>query len=83
MSDDPNDLEALTANHFLLGPRIKIQPLLPDASRHVDCRRTYKMAQGYNEMIWQRWNKEYLPKCHARAKWDQKAKQSLEVGDLV
>ena len=49
VSHDPEDLEALTPNHFLLGPRVIAQPLIPDASRYVDCRRLYKVAQGYSE----------------------------------
>ena len=33
VSDDPSDLEALTPNDCLFGPRVLAQPLLPDASR--------------------------------------------------
>ena len=83
VSDDPSDLEALTPNDFLIGPRVLAQPLLPDASRYVDCRKMYKLAQSYNEMTCQRWPKEYFPQCNVRAKWNRTAKQTSEVGDLV
>ena len=83
VSHDPEDLEALTPNHFLLGPRVIAQPLIPDASRYVDCRRLYKVAQGYSEMIWKRWTNEYLPQCNVRSKWHKPEHRDLKVGDLV
>ena len=76
VSHDPEDLEALTPNHFLLGPRVI-------ASRYVDCRRLYQVAQGYNEMIWKRWTNEYLPQCSVRSKWHKPEHRDLKVGDLV
>ena len=54
VSDDPSDFEALTPNHFSLGPRVSAQPLPPNASMYVDCRKMYKVSQNYDEMIWQR-----------------------------
>ena len=69
VSNDPEDLEALTPNHFLLGRAVVPEPLMPDASRYIDCRRMYKVAQAYNAMIWQRWSKEYLPRWNVRSKW--------------
>ena len=62
VGDDPEDLEALTPNHFLLGRPVVAEPLIPDAVRYVDCRKIYKVAQAYNQMIWNRWTKDYLPK---------------------
>ena len=69
VSDDPDDLEALTPNHFLLGRVVLAEPLVPDAARYVDCRKLYKVAQAYNDMIWKRWLTEYLPKWNVRTKW--------------
>ena len=36
VSDDPEDLEALTTNHFLLGRPAFSEPLFPEASRYVN-----------------------------------------------
>ena len=83
VSHDPGDLEALTPNHFLPGPRVIAQPLIPDASRYVDCRRLYKVAQGYNEMIWKRWTNEYLPQCNVHSKWHKPEHREIKVEDLV
>ena len=61
VSDDPDDLEALTSNHFLLGRAILATPFLPDAQRYTDLRRVFRVSQAYSDMIWTRWTKEYLP----------------------
>ena len=39
VSDDPEDLEALTSNHFLLGRPVVAEPLMPEAARYLDCRK--------------------------------------------
>ena len=83
VSDDPEDLEALTPNHFLLGRPVLAEPLMPDSVRYVDCRKMYKVAQAYNQMIWNRWTKEYLPKWSVRSKWATDDERVLKVGDLV
>ena len=83
VSDDPKDLEALTFNHFLLGRPVIAEPLMPVAVRYVDCRKMCKMAQAYNQMIWNRWSKQYLPKWNLRSKWATDDERVLEVGDLV
>ena len=82
-SDDPEDLEALTPNHFLLGRPVLAEPLMSDAVRYVDCRKMYKVAQTYNQMIWSRWAKEYLPEWNVRSNWATDDERVLKVGDLV
>ena len=53
-NDDTEDLETLTCNHFLLGRPVVAEPLMPDSVRYIDCRKMYKVAQSYNQMIWNR-----------------------------
>ena len=43
----------------------------------------YKVAEAYNQMIWNRWAKEYLPKWNVRTKWANDDERVLKVGDLV
>lgn len=73
----------MTPNHFLLGRAVLAEPLVPDAARYVDCRKLYKVAQAYNDMIWKRWITEYLPKWNVRTKWASHDGRVLKEGDLV
>ena len=45
VSDDPDDLEALTPNHFLLGRANLAAPLLPDAQRYTHLRRVFRVCK--------------------------------------
>ena len=63
VSDDPDDLEALTRNNFLLGRANLATPLLSDAQRYTDLKRVFRVSQAYSDMIWTRWTDEYLPEC--------------------
>ena len=51
VSDDPDDLEALTPNHFLMGRANLATPFLPDAQRYTDLRRVFRVSQAYSDMI--------------------------------
>ena len=82
VSDDPNELEALTPNHFLLG---RSSAALPSAvsGDQPDLRRRYTKAQAYANAIWTRWMKEYVPSLHKRSKWSKHSDVNLKNGDLV
>ena len=60
VSDDPEDLEALTPNHFILGGASPATPFIPNSQRYTDLRRVFRVSQAYADMIWGRWNREYL-----------------------
>ena len=68
VSDDPDDLENLTPNHFLMGRANLATPFLPDAQRYTDLRRVFRESKAYSDMIWTRWIKEYLPEWNVRNK---------------
>ena len=61
VSDDPDDVEALTPNHFLMERANLATPFLPDAHCYTYLRRVFQVSQAYSDMIWTRWTKEYLP----------------------
>ena len=82
ISDDPNDLEALTPNHLLL---LKRKPLLPPGlfnEEDLYARKRWRQVQYMADLFWKRWLKEYLPLLQERQKWN-KQKRSFAVGDLV
>ena len=82
VSDDPNELEALTPTHFLLGRSFQALPNLVPGDE-PDLRRRYTKAQAYANAIWVRWMKEYVPSLHKRGKWNKHSDISLKSGDLV
>ena len=83
VSDDPEHLEALTPNHILLGGASPATPFIPNAQRYRDLRRVFRVSQAYADMIWSRWNREYLPQWNERSKWNKEEVRQLEVNDLV
>ena len=82
VSDEPDDLEALTPNCFLLGRATPATPFIPDAQRYTDLSRVFRVSQAFADMISSRLNSEYLPQWNERSKWNKEVRQ-LEVNDLV
>ena len=78
VSDDPDDLEALTPNHFLKGRANSATPFLPDAQLYTDLRRVFRVPQAYSYMIWTKWTKEYLPEWAGNVGASQLRDQKLK-----
>ena len=83
VSDDPEDLTALTPNHFLLGRENASEPFMPSSERYHDLRKSFKTAQAYSDMMWKRWTREYLPQWNQRSKWSKELVRNLKEGELV
>ena len=81
-SDDPEDLEALTPNHFILGGANTCIPFIPNAEGYSNHCKMFRSCQAYADMIWQRWVREYLPQNNVRSQWN-KSQTDIEVVDLV
>lgn len=82
VSDDSNDLEALTPNHLLL---LKNKPVLPPGlfnQKDLYVRKRWKQVQYMAELFWKRWLSEYLPLMQERQKWTR-TKRCLIPGDVV
>ncbi len=82
MSDDPNDLEALTPNHLLL---MRKQASLPPGvfkKDEVYAKRRWKQIQYLTDLFWHRWTLEYLPLLQERQRWSR-LKRNFEIGDIV
>jgi len=82
MTDDPDDLSALTPGHFLIGsaPTTIPEPSLKlvKISHLSRCQMICQMLQSF----WSRWSTEYLQRYHAMYKWNRTA-PSLKEGSLV
>lgn len=82
VSDDVNDLEALTPNHILL---LKGKPILaPGLFQESDLyiRRRWRQVQYLSDLFWKRWTREYLPLLQERQRWI-KPQRSFTRGDIV
>ena len=83
LSNDPEDLTALTPNHFLLGRANASAPFIPSSERYLDLKKSSKTAQAHADMIWKRWTREYLPQWNQRSKWSKEHVRNLKEGELV
>jgi hypothetical protein len=81
-SDDPNDLEPLTPNHFLLLRSNTMPPpgVFTEGDQHS--RKHWRHAQLLTNHLWKRWMKEYIPLLQQRQKWTA-VRRDLKVDDLV
>ena len=82
-SSDPNDFEALTPNHFLLGRAsvsLPVGVVKPDDFNH---RRVFRQSQSHLSWIWKRWMHEYVPQLQKRHKWFSDSNCNICVGSLV
>jgi len=82
VTDDPNDLEALTPNHLLLLQ--SKQSLPPGLFGKEDNygRRRWRQIQYISDIFWKRWIREYLPLLQERQKWIA-PRRNYTIGDVV
>ncbi|GJQ71955.1 hypothetical protein Trydic_g3063 [Trypoxylus dichotomus] len=79
LTNDPNDLIALSPSHFLIGdyltaiPEEKVQPPLNRVRR-------YKQLQQIAQHFWRRWSREYLSSLQQRTKWKETSSSQLNHG---
>ncbi|XP_058456510.1 uncharacterized protein LOC131433913 [Malaya genurostris] len=69
LSNDPNDEEALTPGHFIIGRPLLAVPE-PDLA-HIPENRLdlWQKTQSLTQHFWKRWSKEYLCTLQLRYKW--------------
>ena len=69
LSDDIDDLEPLTLNHFLIGRSSPNTNFANITEKNVNSRTKWKLVQAVTSMYWKHWIKEYLPLLILRNKW--------------
>ena len=82
LSDDINDLEALTPNHFLLGKSTRSVPIGTYTDKDLCSKKRWKQVQTLADHYWKRFRKKYLPTITKRGKW-RECERDIKVGDLV
>ena len=82
ISENPNDLEALTPNHFILGHGSPNLPFNAVYDTDKCSRKRWKEVQFLTQHFWRRWIKEYLPQLTIRHKWRTESR-NMKKGDIV
>ena len=82
ISDNADDMEALTPNHILIGLHRSWASIDGTDERDITSRKQWKKVQALQAQFWSRWTKEYLPSLTKRACWC-KDTRNLAVGELV
>ncbi|XP_046811888.1 uncharacterized protein LOC111690105 [Lucilia cuprina] len=67
MSEDPEDLQALTPGHFLRGAPLMFAPELP--SENLSIINRWERLKAFHHRLSQRWKTEYLHELHKHYKW--------------
>lgn len=82
VSVDPNDPEALTPNHILIGRSSNLQPLGSFSPADLTSHKQWRATQELANQFWKRWVREYLPTLLRREKWNRHA-APIQEGDVV
>lgn len=84
VSEDPDNLEAITPGHFLTGRPLTAppEPILYNEPTTNCPRRRWDLVQRIFQQFWMRWRLDYLNSLQQRPKWS-KAVANFKVGDLV
>ncbi|XP_043485408.1 uncharacterized protein LOC122513207 [Polistes fuscatus] len=83
LSNDPNNLHALTPGHFLIGNSFTSLP--EDEYRDIPSGRLsqWQHVQQMRQYFWNQWNKEYLNEQTVRKKWHRSTADKKSPGTLV
>lgn len=82
MSDDPNDLEALTPGHFLVMKPLNARPQENFINTPSNRLSRWHSVQKISQDIWRRWQTDYLHQLQQRTKWFN-PKVDIKPGVLV
>ncbi|XP_076659957.1 uncharacterized protein LOC143363234 [Halictus rubicundus] len=81
LSDDPQDLAALTPGHFLIGSAINALPEPTLLELKPSRLSRWQLLVQMRDQFWQRWVREYLHGLLTRPKWKQ-PDDSHQIGSL-
>ncbi|KAH8362495.1 hypothetical protein KR093_009334, partial [Drosophila rubida] len=83
VSQDPNDREALTPDHFFVGgPLVAPSAAGTPDQEGLSCLKRWRAVSSFKQAFWQRWSREYVLGLQTRAKWDQ-LQPNVNLGPLV
>ncbi|UYV66657.1 hypothetical protein LAZ67_4002469 [Cordylochernes scorpioides] len=80
VSNDPNDLTALTPGHFLIGNAIRHDAESDHSA--LNLRSRWSLIKPQRDYFWNRWSYEYLHQLQERRKW-RTSHPDVNIRDLV
>lgn len=85
LSNDPNDLSALTPAHFLIGRTLTAAPDLDVTDVQMNRLSRYQRVQQLQQQFWARWSREYISSLQQRPRGKASAApaSALAQGALV
>lgn len=83
LSTDPNDLQALTPGHFLIGRPLTSIPDPNLLELKINKLSRWQHVQYLNQQFWARWRKEYLQELNVRSKWHNSKTENIQIGTMV
>lgn len=69
LNDEPTDFQPLTPGHFLVGSAMKAIPDTDISTIPFNRLRQWEHVQKIFQLIWKRWQSEYLTTLQSRTKW--------------
>ncbi|XP_011644659.1 uncharacterized protein LOC105429446, partial [Pogonomyrmex barbatus] len=82
LSSDPNDLQALTPTHFLIGGPLISLPDINVLDVPINRLDRWQLTQRITQHFWKRWSVEYLTSLQGKCKWTIE-RENLAVNDIV
>ncbi|CAL8119444.1 unnamed protein product [Orchesella dallaii] len=82
MTSDPDDNDALTPGHFLIGSAMTTIPSPDITTIKVNRLSRWQLTQRIIQDFWRRWSNEYVTTLQQRWKWQNKT-ENIKTGDLV
>lgn len=82
MSNDPNDISALTPGHFLIGEPLTAQIDAQARPEKVTLETRWNLVSRIKHEFWKRWSRDYLNELQCRTKWRERSK-NLSPGAIV
>lgn len=82
MSENPNDILALTPGHFLTGSPILSVAEPSETETNLSVINRWRRVKALSQQFSIRWKHEYLKEMHKRIKW-QTPQKNIEVGSMV
>lgn len=82
MTDDPEDLTAITPGHFIMGcaPTVIPEPSLEDEKTTRLSR--WQLLRKMLDSLWSKWSTEYLQRFHSTYKWNE-VTTPIKQGSMV